>query len=109
MLVPGHCHIDLMLYFHELIALNEGLLMKIVGIALIVYHTDLALVFRHEHVNIAVQRIAVVSTADYLTYMLGLPSHIVKFHFLSLPVFSAPDSLSLSSVYTSLHGFISLP
>ena len=46
--------------------------MKVVGIALIVYHTNLALVFRHEHVNIAVQRITVVSTADYLTYTLSL-------------------------------------
>ena len=53
--------------------------MKVVGIALIVYHTNLALVFRHEHVNIAVQRITVVSTADYLTYTLGFTSHIVKF------------------------------
>lgn len=29
--------------------------MKVVGIALIVYHTNLALVFRHEHVNITIQ------------------------------------------------------
>ena len=44
------------LYFHELVTLYEGLLMKVVGIALIVYHANLAMVFRHEHVNIAVQR-----------------------------------------------------
>ena len=49
-----YCHIVLALYPHEPVALNEGLLMKVVGIALIVYHTNLALVFRHEHVNIAV-------------------------------------------------------
>ena len=52
--------------------------MKVVGITLIVYHTNLALVFRHEYVNIAVQRISVVSTADYLAYTLSLASHIVK-------------------------------
>ena len=69
----------LTLYFHELIALDEGLLMKVVGIALIVYHADLTLVFRHEHVNITIQRITVVSTADYLTYTLSLASHVVKF------------------------------
>ena len=74
-----HCHIILTLYFHELITLNEGFLMKVVGIPLIVYHTNLTLVFRHKHVNIAVQRITVVSTADYLAYTLGLTSHIVKF------------------------------
>ena len=73
-----HCHIVLALYFHELITLNEGLLMKIVGIALIVYHTNLALVFRHEHVNITIQWITVVSTSDYLAYTLSLASHIVK-------------------------------
>ena len=57
----------------------EGLLMKVVGIALIVYHTNLTLVFRHEHVNITIQWITVVSTADYLAYTLGFTSHIVKF------------------------------
>ena len=66
------------LYFHELVNLYEGLLMKVVGIALIVYHTNLALVFRHEHVNITIQWITVVSTADYLTYTLSLASHIMK-------------------------------
>ena len=73
-----HCHIVLALYFHELISLNERLLMKVVGIALIVYHTNLALVFRHEHVNIAVHRVTVVPAADYLTYTLSLASHIMK-------------------------------
>ena len=73
-----YCHIVLTLYFHELIALNERLLMKVVGIALIVYHTNLALVFRHEHVNITIQWITVVSTSDYLAYTLSLASHIVK-------------------------------
>ena len=52
--------------------------MKVVGIALIVYHTNLALVFRHEHVNITIQWITVVSTSDYLAYTLSLASHIVK-------------------------------
>lgn len=52
--------------------------MKVVGIALIVYHTDLALVFRHEHVNITIQWITVVSTSDYLAYTLSLASHVVK-------------------------------
>lgn len=68
----------LTLYFHELITLYEGLLMKVVGIAFIVYHADLTLVFRHEHVNITIQWITVVSTADYLAYTLSLASHIVK-------------------------------
>lgn len=68
-----------MLTFHELVPLNEGLLMKVVGITLIVYHTDLALVFRHEHVNITIQWITMVSTTDYLTYTLSLASHVVKF------------------------------
>ena len=45
--------------------------MKVVGIALIVYHTNLALVFRHEHVNITIQWITVVSTSDYLAYTLS--------------------------------------
>ena len=40
--------------------------MKVVGIALIVYHTNLALVFRHEHVNITIQWITVVSTVSIL-------------------------------------------
>ena len=62
-----HCHIVLTLHFHELITLYEGLLMKVVGIALIVYHADLTLVFRHEHVNITIQRITVIPAADYLT------------------------------------------
>ena len=53
--------------------------MKVVGIALIVYHANLALVFRHEHVNVSVQRISVISTADYLAYTLGLASHVMKF------------------------------
>ena len=66
------------LYFHELVTLYEGLLMKVVGIALIVYHANLALVFRHEHVNIAVHRVTVVPAADYLTYTLSLASHIMK-------------------------------
>lgn len=74
-----HCHIVLTLYFHELITLNEGLLMKVVGIPLIVYHTNLTLVFRHKHVNVSVQRISVIPAADYLAYTLGLTSHIVKF------------------------------
>ena len=74
-----YCHIVLTLYFHELVPLNEGLLMKVVGITLIVYHTDLALVFRHEHVNITIQWITVVSTSDYLAYTLSLASHVVKF------------------------------
>lgn len=74
-----HCHIVLTLYFHELITLNEGLLMKVVGIPLIVYHTNLTLVFRHEHVNVSVQRISVIPAADYLAYTLSLASHIVKF------------------------------
>ena len=52
--------------------------MKVVGIALIVYHTNLAPVFRHEHVNITIQWITVVSTSDYLAYTLSLASHIVK-------------------------------
>ena len=69
----------LTLYFHELITLYEGLLMKVVGIALIVYHANLALVFRHEHVNIAVHRVTVVPAADYLAYTLGLASHVMKF------------------------------
>lgn len=73
-----HCHIVLALYPHEPVALYEGLLMKIIGIALIVYHTNLALVFRHEHVNITIQWITVVSTSDYLAYTLSLASHIVK-------------------------------
>ena len=59
--------------------LNERLLMKVVGIALIVYHANLALVFRHEHVNVSVQRISVISAADYLAYTLGLASHVMKF------------------------------
>ena len=67
------------LYFHELVTLYEGLLMKVVGIALIVYHTNLALVFRHKHVNVSVQRISVISAADYLAYTLGLASHVMKF------------------------------
>lgn len=67
------------IYSHKPVAPHEGPLMKIVGFALIVYHANLALVFRHEHVNIAVQRITVVSTANYLTYMLGLASHVMKF------------------------------
>ena len=50
--------------------------MKVVGITLIVYHTDLALVFRHEHVNITIQWITMVSTTDYLTYTLSLASHV---------------------------------
>ena len=66
------------LYFHELVTLYEGLLMKVVGIALIVYHANLAMVFRHEHVNIAVQRVTVVSTADYLTDTLSFASHVMK-------------------------------
>ena len=70
--------IVLTLYFHELITLNEGLLMKVVGIALIVYHTNLTMVFRHEHVNVSVHRVTVVPAADYLTYTLSLASHIVK-------------------------------
>ena len=74
-----HCHVVLTLYFHELITLNEGLLMKVVGIPLIVYHTNLTLVFRHEHVNVSVQRISVIPAADYLAYTLSLASHIVKF------------------------------
>ena len=68
----------LALYPHEPVALYEGLLMKIIGIALIVYHANLALVFRHEHVNIAVHRVTVVPAADYLTYTLSLASHIMK-------------------------------
>ena len=67
------------LYFHELVTLYEGLLMKVVGIALIVYHTNLALVVRHKHVNVSVQRISVISAADYLAYTLGLASHVMKF------------------------------
>ena len=74
-----HRCVILTLYPHEPVSLYEGLLMKVVGIALIVYHANLALVFRHEHVNIAVQRITVVSTTDYLTYTLSLASHVVKF------------------------------
>ena len=74
-----HCHVILALYPHELITLNEGLLMKVVGIPLIVYHTNLTLVFRHEHVNVSVQRISVIPAADYLAYTLSLASHIVKF------------------------------
>lgn len=73
-----HCHIVLALYFHELVTLYKGLLMKVVGIVLIVYHADLTLVFRHEHVNITIQWITVVSTADYLTYTLSLASHVMK-------------------------------
>ena len=73
-----HCPIILALYFHEPVAFYEGLLMEVVGIALIVYHTSLALVFRHEHVNITIQWITVVSAADYLTYTMSLTSHIVK-------------------------------
>ena len=73
-----HCHVILALYPHEPVALYEGLLMKIIGIALIVYHANLALVFRHEHVNIAVHRVTVVPAADYLTYTLSLASHIMK-------------------------------
>lgn len=73
-----HCHIVLALYFHEPVALYEGLLMEVVGIALIVYHTNLALVFRHKHVNITIQWISVIPAADYLTYTLCLTSHIVK-------------------------------
>ena len=106
-----HIHVGtvLTLYFHELIALNEGLLMKVVGIPLIVFHTNFTLVFQHKHVNVSIQRISVISAADYLAYMLGFTSHIVKFHFLSPPVFSAPDSLSYSSECTSPHGFLSSP
>ena len=70
------------LYFHELVTLYEGLLMKVVGkvvgIALIVYHANLAMVFRHEHVNIAVQRVTVVPAADYLTDTLSFASHVMK-------------------------------
>ena len=55
--------------------------MKVVGIALIVYHANLALVFRHEHVNIAVHRVTVVPAADYLTYTLSLASHIMKLRY----------------------------
>ena len=69
---------EYVLYPHEPVALYEGLLMKIIGIALIVYHANLALVFRHEHVNIAVHRVTVVPAADYLTYTLSLASHIMK-------------------------------
>lgn len=74
-----YCNIVFALYFHELVALYEGLLMKIAGIALIVYHTNLAVVFRYEYVNVSIQRIAVVSTADYIAYTLSLASHVVKF------------------------------
>lgn len=52
--------------------------MKVVGIPLIVYHTNLTLVFRHKHVNVSAQRISVIPAADYLAYTLGLASHIVK-------------------------------
>ena len=45
---------------------------------IIVYHANLAMVFRHEHVNIAVQRVTVVSTADYLTDTLSFASHVMK-------------------------------
>ena len=54
-------------------------MLTVVGITLIVYHTNLALVFRHEHVNITIQWITMVSTTDYLTYTLSLASHVVKF------------------------------
>ena len=52
--------------------------MEVLDLALIVYYTNLALVFRHEHVNISIQWITVVSTADYLTYTLSLAFHVMK-------------------------------
>ena len=69
----------LTLYFHELIALNERLFMKKVGVALIVYHPYPAAVFRHEHVHITIERVAMVSASDYFRYTLSLAAHVVEF------------------------------
>ena len=42
------------------------------------YHLNLPLVLGHEHVDIAVQRVAVVPGADYLKYAWGLAAHVMQ-------------------------------
>ena len=65
-------------YFHEPVTFNKALFMKKVGVALIVYHPYPAAVFRHEHVHITIERVAMVSASDYFRYTLSLAAHVVE-------------------------------
>ena len=82
------------------------------------YHTDFTLVFRHEHANIAIQRgrggicrkffriyaEPCISCHEVQENNKCSPLILSIIPPITLPMFSAPDSLSLSSVYTSLYG-----
>ena len=121
---PIHRIAFIVFYFHEPVTFNKALFMKKVGVALIVYHPYPAAVFRHEHVHITIERVAMVSASDYFRYTLSLAAHVVELGQIeklcrplmlsisppvSLPVSSAPDSLSPSSVCKDLHASLWLP
>jgi len=68
----------LVLYLHELISLYETFLMKKISIAFIVYHTDLAMVPGHEHINITIHGIPMISAPDDFRDSLCLATHVMK-------------------------------
>ena len=68
----------LILYLHELISLNETFLMKKIGITLIVDHTNLTLSLGHEHINITIHGISMVSAPDDFRDSLCLAAHGMK-------------------------------
>lgn len=75
---PIHRIAFIVFYFHEPVTFNKALFMKKVGVALIVYHPYPAAVFRHEHVHITIERVAMVSASDYFRYTLSLAAHVVE-------------------------------
>jgi hypothetical protein len=78
-------HIILKLQSYKTVTIGKTLLMKIVSMVLKVYHLNLATIFRHKDVNITIKWVAMIATADYLTYTRGFAMHIVK-SYIDIPL-----------------------
>ena len=72
-----HWFIILIYNLHEAVARRVAFLMEIKRMILIMHHLHLTVILRHENIDVAIERVSIVSGTDYLRDSLGLAPHVV--------------------------------
>ena len=73
-----HWFIILIYHLHEAVARRVAFLMEIKRMILIMHHLHLTVILRHKNIDVSVERVSIVSGADYLRDSLSLAPHVVK-------------------------------
>ena len=73
-----HWFIILIYHLHEAVARRVAFLMEIKRMILIMHHLHLTVILRHENIDVAIERVSIVSGTDYLRDSLGLAPHVVE-------------------------------